>query len=118
MEIGTIWIIIAALVILLEIWAIWHIIGSDRRAERKMLWVVFVVYAPFPGLLFWAWRGPRAVKWQGGPCRRNEGFRHQAWGRLMPSMFTWAGSGSEWLGPAHQPSGSRRISRSTIPAAV
>jgi len=36
--------------------------GSDRRAERKMLWIVFVVYAPFPGLLFWAWRGPRAVK--------------------------------------------------------
>lgn len=62
MEIGTIWIIIAALVILLEIWAIWHIIGSERRAERKMLWIVFVVYAPFPGLLFWAWRGPRAVK--------------------------------------------------------
>jgi len=27
-----------------------------------MLWIVFVVYAPFPGLLFWAWRGPRAVK--------------------------------------------------------
>ena len=48
MEIGTIWIIIAALVILLEIWAIWHIIGSERRAERKMLWIVFVVYAPFP----------------------------------------------------------------------
>ncbi|APO82292.1 hypothetical protein BL240_12855 [Pseudomonas putida] len=62
MEIGTIWIIVAAFVILLEIWAIWHIIGSDRRAERKMLWIVFVVYAPFPGLLFWAWRGPRAVK--------------------------------------------------------
>lgn len=62
MEIGTIWIIIAALVILLEIWAIWHIIGSERRAERKMLWIVFVVYAPFPGLLFWAWHGPRAVK--------------------------------------------------------
>ena len=35
MEIGTIWIIIAALVILLEIWAIWHIIGSDRRADRS-----------------------------------------------------------------------------------
>ncbi|MFJ4385853.1 PLDc N-terminal domain-containing protein [Pseudomonas sp. NPDC089407] len=62
MEIGTIWIIIAALVILMEIWAIWHIIGSERRAERKMLWIVFVVYAPIPGLLFWAWRGPRAVK--------------------------------------------------------
>ena len=62
MEIGTIWIIVAVLVILLEIMAIWHIIGSDRRAERKMLWVVFVVYAPFPGLLFWVWRGPRAVK--------------------------------------------------------
>ncbi|MBA1200966.1 PLDc_N domain-containing protein [Pseudomonas capeferrum] len=62
MEVGTIWIIIAAVVILLEIWAIWHIIGSDRRAERKMLWVVFVVYAPVPGLLVWLFIGPRAVK--------------------------------------------------------
>lgn len=62
MEIGTIWIIVAAVVIALEIWAIWNIIGSERRAERKMLWIVFVVYAPVPGLLFWMWRGPRAVK--------------------------------------------------------
>lgn len=66
MEIGTIWIIVAAFVILLEIWAIWHIIGSDRRAERKMLWIVFVVYAPFPGLLFWAWRGASGGEGQGG----------------------------------------------------
>lgn len=62
MEIGTIWIIVAAILIPLEIVAIWHIIGSDRRAERKMLWVVFVVYVPLPGLIFWAWKGPRAVK--------------------------------------------------------
>ncbi|MGF6396207.1 hypothetical protein [Pseudomonas plecoglossicida] len=62
MEIGTVWIIVAAVVIALEVFALWHIIGSDRSAERKMLWVVFVVYAPVPGLLFWAWRGPRAVK--------------------------------------------------------
>ena len=62
MEIGTIWIIVAAILILLEIVAIWHIIGSDRRAERKMLWIVFVVYVPLPGLIFWAWNGPRAVK--------------------------------------------------------
>ncbi|MFV3382418.1 PLDc N-terminal domain-containing protein [Pseudomonas sp. NY15354] len=62
MEIGTIWIIVAAILILLEIVAIWHIIGSDRRAERKMLWIVFVVYVPLPGLIVWAWKGPRAVK--------------------------------------------------------
>lgn len=62
MEIGTIWIIVATILILLEIVAIWHIIGSDRRAERKMLWIVFVVYVPLPGLIFWAWKGPRAVK--------------------------------------------------------
>ena len=62
MEIGTIWFLVAIAVILLEVWAIWHIIGSDRRAERKMLWIVFVVYAPVIGLLVWALRGPRAVK--------------------------------------------------------
>ncbi|AIR91102.1 PLD nuclease N-terminal domain-containing protein [Pseudomonas cremoricolorata] len=62
MEIGTIWIIIAAVVIITQIWAIWHIIGSDRRAERKMLWVVFVVWAPILGVLVWLVKGPRAVK--------------------------------------------------------
>ncbi|WP_296268027.1 PLD nuclease N-terminal domain-containing protein [Pseudomonas sp. MLB6B] len=62
MEIGTIWIIIAAVIILLDIWAIWHIIGSERRAERKMLWIVFVVWAPILGLLCWLVKGPRAVK--------------------------------------------------------
>ncbi|MHC6225054.1 PLD nuclease N-terminal domain-containing protein [Pseudomonas sp. X10] len=62
MEIGTIWIILAALLVLLEVWAIWHIIGSDHRAERKMLWIVFVVCAPVIGLIAWAWLGPRAVK--------------------------------------------------------
>ncbi|MBF8780921.1 PLD nuclease N-terminal domain-containing protein [Pseudomonas fulva] len=62
MEIGTMWIILAVVVILLQILAIWHIIGSERRAERKMLWIVFVVWAPLPGLIFWAIMGPKAVK--------------------------------------------------------
>lgn len=62
MEIATIWFFVALVVIALEIYAIWHIIGSDRSAERKMLWVIFVVYAPLPGLVVWAWLGPRAVK--------------------------------------------------------
>ena len=62
MEVGTIWFLVALVVILVEIRAIWHIIGSDGRAERKMLWVVFVVYAPVVGLLVWLVRGPRAVR--------------------------------------------------------
>ncbi|CAG8868754.1 hypothetical protein PS627_03137 [Pseudomonas fluorescens] len=62
MEIGTMWIILAAVLILLEIWAIWHIIGSERRAERKMLWIIFVVWVPIVGLIAWAIGGPKAVK--------------------------------------------------------
>ena len=62
MEIGTMWFFVTIFVVLLETWAIWHIIGSDRRAERKMLWVIVVVWLPVLGLLAWAVRGPRAVK--------------------------------------------------------
>lgn len=56
------WFFVALVIIALEIYAIWHIIGSDRRAECKMLWMIFVVYAPVLGLLVGAWWGPRSVK--------------------------------------------------------
>jgi len=60
MEHGHLWITLAVLLALLEVWAIKRIIGSPARAENKMMWIVFVVFVPVLGLLVWGLTGPRS----------------------------------------------------------
>ncbi|MEE1920949.1 PLD nuclease N-terminal domain-containing protein [Pseudomonas sp. 148P] len=60
MEHGYLWITLAVLLALLEVWAIKRIIGSPARAESKMMWIVFVVFVPVLGLLAWGFAGPRS----------------------------------------------------------
>ena len=51
MEHGPLWITLAVLLALLEVWAIKRIIGSPARAENKMMWILFVVFVPVIGLV-------------------------------------------------------------------
>ncbi len=60
MEHGYLWITLAVLLALLEIWAIKRIIGSPARAENKMMWIIFVVFLPVLGLLAWGISGPKS----------------------------------------------------------
>lgn len=60
MENGHIWITLAVLLTLVELWAIKRIIGSKSRAEHKMLWIMFVVFVPLVGMVVWAVAGPKA----------------------------------------------------------
>ncbi|WP_324804954.1 PLD nuclease N-terminal domain-containing protein [Pseudomonas sp. JQ170C] len=60
MENGHIWISLAVLITLVELWAIKRIIGSKSRADRKMLWIVFIVFVPVLGLIVWAAAGPKS----------------------------------------------------------
>ena len=60
MENGHIWITLAVLLTLVELWAIKRIIGSKSKADRKMLWIVFIVFVPVLGLIAWAVAGPKA----------------------------------------------------------
>lgn len=60
MEHGYLWITLAVLLALLEVWAIKRIIGSTVRAESKMMWVIFVVFVPVIGLLVWGVNGPKS----------------------------------------------------------
>ncbi|WP_339531368.1 PLD nuclease N-terminal domain-containing protein [Pseudomonas mucidolens] len=61
MQIEYIWIILAALLVLVELWAINCVLRSGSRAETKMLWVVVIVFVPLLGLILWALTGPKAV---------------------------------------------------------
>ncbi|NER62063.1 PLDc_N domain-containing protein [Pseudomonas sp. MAFF212428] len=58
---GYIWITLAVVLALVELWAIRTIITSKGRAERKMLWIVLIVFVPLLGLIVWGVAGPKAI---------------------------------------------------------
>lgn len=58
---GYIWITLAVVLALVELWAIRSIITSKGRAERKMLWIVLIVFVPLLGLIVWGLAGPKAI---------------------------------------------------------
>lgn len=58
---GYIWITLAVILALVELWAIKSIIGSKSKADRKMLWIVLVVFVPLLGLIVWGVSGPKAI---------------------------------------------------------
>lgn len=61
MQIEYIWIILATLLVLAELWAINCVLRSASRAETKMLWVVVIVFVPLLGMILWAITGPKAI---------------------------------------------------------
>ena len=61
MQIEYVWIILATLLVLVELWAINCVLRSDSRAETKMLWVVVIVFVPLLGMILWAITGPKAI---------------------------------------------------------
>ena len=61
MQIEYIWIILATLLVLAELWAINCVLRSASRAETKMLWVVVIVFVPQLGMILWAITGPKAI---------------------------------------------------------
>ncbi|KAA0942765.1 PLDc_N domain-containing protein [Pseudomonas sp. ANT_H14] len=68
MQIEYVWIVLAALLVLSELWAINCVLRSGSRSETKLLWVVVIVFAPLLGLILWAVTGPKgATKGASGP---------------------------------------------------
>ena len=61
MQIEYVWIILATLLVLVELWTINCVLRSASRAETKMLWVVVIVFVPLLGLILWAITGPKAI---------------------------------------------------------
>jgi hypothetical protein len=48
------------IVLILDIWAFIHIIGSDHSIGGKVFWVILVLLLPLLGFFIWLIFGPRA----------------------------------------------------------
>ncbi len=46
------------IVLVLDIWAIVSIIGSDRGTGAKVLWVLLILILPLLGFIIWLFAGP------------------------------------------------------------
>lgn len=50
---------LAAIIILVELWAIISVFRSDEPVGTKTLWALFIWIIPVIGLIFWGIAGPR-----------------------------------------------------------
>ena len=49
------------LILVLDIWAIISILGSNTSTGRKVLWTLLVLVLPLVGFIVWLLAGPRSV---------------------------------------------------------
>jgi len=61
------WIAVAAIILLLDLWAIVSVFRSDKADATKIMWALLLVVLPVIGLAIWAIAGPRGIKRGTGP---------------------------------------------------
>lgn len=59
MQLEYVWIGLAVIVLLLELWAINTVLRSTSGWETKGLWLVILIFVPLFGLIAWALFGPK-----------------------------------------------------------
>ncbi|MBJ2249075.1 MULTISPECIES: PLDc N-terminal domain-containing protein [Pseudomonas] len=59
MQLEYIWIALAVILLLLELWAINVVLRSTSGWETKGLWLVILIFVPLLGLIAWAMFGPK-----------------------------------------------------------
>jgi magnesium-transporting ATPase (P-type) len=59
MQIEYIWIALAVILLLLELWAINIVLRSTSGWETKGLWLVVLIFMPLLGLIAWVMTGPK-----------------------------------------------------------
>jgi hypothetical protein len=59
MEASPIWIAIAAILVVAELWAVTRVMKSDGKRDSKGLWIIVLIFIPLLGLLAWAFVGPK-----------------------------------------------------------
>lgn len=55
------WIAMAAILILLDLWAIISVFRSDKSVGTKALWALGISLFPILGLAYWGIAGPRGL---------------------------------------------------------
>jgi hypothetical protein len=51
--------LIGLIILIADVWAISHVIGSSASTGAKVLWVVLILVLPVIGLILWLIMGPR-----------------------------------------------------------
>ena len=59
MHIETIWIVLTAVLLLIELWAINKVRKAEGKSSNKLLWIVVIVFVPLFGVVAWALAGPK-----------------------------------------------------------
>ena len=59
MHIETIWIVLTAVLLLIELWAINRVRKAEGKSSNKLLWIVVIVFVPLFGVVAWALAGPK-----------------------------------------------------------
>ncbi|MEB0045525.1 MULTISPECIES: PLD nuclease N-terminal domain-containing protein [unclassified Pseudomonas] len=59
MQIEYVWIALAVILVVIELWAINKVIKSASTADNKGVWIVVIVFVPLLGLIAWALAGPK-----------------------------------------------------------
>ncbi|MNO69826.1 hypothetical protein D3C76_606880 [compost metagenome] len=61
------WIAVAAIIVLLDLWAIVSVFRSDKSDVTKAMWALLLLALPIIGLAIWGVLGPRGIKRGTGP---------------------------------------------------
>ncbi|MGF6288122.1 PLD nuclease N-terminal domain-containing protein [Pseudomonas silensiensis] len=59
MQTETIWIVLAAILVVIELWAINKVRKAEGKSSNKLVWMVVIVFVPLFGLIAWALAGPK-----------------------------------------------------------
>lgn len=51
--------LLGLIILIADVWAIVHVIGSTASTGAKVLWVVAILLLPVIGLIIWLIMGPR-----------------------------------------------------------
>ena len=61
MQIETIWVVLTAVLVLIELWAINRVRKAEGKSSNKLVWMVVIVFVPLFGLIAWALAGPKHI---------------------------------------------------------
>jgi len=61
MESTLLWVAIAVIVLLVDLWAIASVWHTTKSSSTKLGWAVLIIVFPLVGLVIWGIAGPRGV---------------------------------------------------------
>lgn len=61
------WIAVAAIILLVDLWAMVSVFRSDKSDAVKVMWALILLLLPVVGLAIWGVAGPRGIKRGTGP---------------------------------------------------